>query len=176
MKFRWYRPLRALRMILRNQEEILRQMSFERAVRKLRLHGVEMPMDAADYWHGKFQVCQIRLGDLRVLSPTRGAVPIAESDLFRFLKNGDQSAFESYRKDIGRAAGMDLEYEGRDREYLAFVDRFLKEGYDIAKCAIVIRAEDNAVVDGQHRAVALRAHFGDEHRIKVVKLFRASPQ
>ena len=181
-KIRWYHPFRALRTIVRNQEAILENqgriihaLAFDRFTRRLRMHGVEVPPDVESKWHGRFEVCSRKLGDLRCKSPSLGIVPYKESYLYRFLTSGDDSLFELYRRDICIQSGTELEFSNDREEFLAFAERFQSEPYDISRCAIVILADGNVVVDGNHRVAALLKAHGEDYEVQVVKLFERLP-
>ena len=166
-------PFKVLRKILANQEEILRQLSFERGVREIRDHGAELPGEAAAYWHGNWSIGKVRLGDLYYNSAS-GPCPFSACALYRFLATGDTREFEAFHRDMRAATrGAPPRHEGdADPNVLReLAERLRETGYDIAKCAIVVLSPDNVVIDGNHRTSALLAQFGPDHEIPVVRLY-----
>lgn len=164
-------PFKALRKILKNQEEILRQLSFERGVRELRDHGAELPGEAAIYWHGKWSIDKMRLGELVYNSP-RGTMPFAECPLAKFLARGEMRDFEEFRRDMVLSnGGNPLKTDESPEPFLQLARSLEEHPYDISRCAIVVAAPDNVVVDGNHRTSALIARHGPDHEISVIKLY-----
>ena len=117
----------------------------------------------------KYEVCKIKLGDIRQLSIGRSSnrvvMKLSDASPYKYLVNNENKIYEEYCEKV-KAVG-DVRSMEQFKKLIAQVEQ---ENYDIKKGAIVLN-DKNILMDGQHRACIMLKKFGSDYVVDVVRLY-----
>lgn len=150
-------------------DAILHHLEWQSDYRALRQHGIELPGESAYYWTGHYEVANVRLGDLSRYWKGR-AVPIAETDLGKFVSGADAGGLRRYYEEMAKMTAHSGEsVDASVSASIRFFESMKNMDYDPSICCITVNSA-NVILDGFHRSSFLLAKHGPDFKVKVVRV------
>ena len=111
----------------------------------------------------KYEIVEMALGDILRRWFDGKYYHLKECAPYRYLM-GDEEAYEEYSR---YHKSHDLTMMTRER-FQKLIESMEKNGYD--ERYVMVVDQKNVIMDGQHRACILLAKYGEEHKVKVLKV------
>ena len=98
---------------------------------------------------------------------------LTECSPYKFLQTRDKKIYQEYvQKHIDKGVVSENCIWTVDR-FIQLEKDILKKGYD-PTCSVIVIDQDNVVIDGQHRAIILLYHYGEDYEIPIVRVSQKS--